>query len=219
MLKYILTAVLLVPDVASAGNFLDRLGISPGPPSKETVEKLAPYQDKAHPSFLQSAIFFMTGHEPPDQVIFVARPDGVVSAAVNRLMLERDRAAYEAVWEFKVRPDDPCTIMAYRVQPPYEIERLEFSKVPSPRTLRTDKAHSPIYAHVMDFPPETWCKSKAYMNSEGKIDVVRGTTMCDFAVMLGAAHNAHRRFAALDYIRANFCAGQPEPPPRPQKPY
>ena len=29
MLKYILTALLLVPDVASAGNFLDRLGISP----------------------------------------------------------------------------------------------------------------------------------------------------------------------------------------------
>jgi hypothetical protein len=145
MLKYILTALLLVPGVASAGNFLDKLGISPGPPSKEAIEKLAPYQDKAHPSFLQSAIFFMTGHEPPDRVIFVPRSDGVVSAAVNRLTLEPGRAAYDALWEFKVKPDDPCTIMAYRVQPPYEIERLEFSKVPSPRARRTDKDHSPIY--------------------------------------------------------------------------
>ena len=182
-------------------------------------ERLKSYADKSHPSFLEAGIFFMTGHEPPGSVKFQVRPDGVVSAAVNRLMLEPDRAAYEAIWEFKLSLDKPCTIMGYKIQPPYAIERLEFLNVPSPRAMRTDPKFSPIYADVMDFPPETWCHSKAYINQAGAIDVVPNTTMCDLAVALGQANNAQRRLAALDYIRANFCPGQPEPPPPPRKPY
>src|SRR3954453_21971981 len=98
--------------------------------------------------------------------------------------------------------------MGYKIQPPYAIERLECLKVPSPRAMRTDPKFSPIYRHVMDFPPETWCHAKAHMNQVGAIDLVPNTSMCDLAVALGQAYNAQRRLAALDYVRANFCAGQ-----------
>ncbi len=182
-------------------------------------ERLKPYADKSHPSFLEAGVFFMTGQEPSDTFKFVVRQDGVVSAIVLRLMNEPNRAAYEAIWEFKLSPDKPCTIIGYKIQPPYEVERLEFLNVPSPRAMRTDPKFSPIYADIMDLPNETWCHAKAYMNDAGKIELVENTSMCDTAVALGQAYNAQRRLAALDYIRANFCPGQPEPPPRPRKPY
>jgi hypothetical protein len=44
--------------------------------------------------------------------------------------------------------------------------------------------------------------------------------MCDDGMLITS--NTIRRLKALDYIRANFCAGQPEPPPPPpkaQRPY
>jgi hypothetical protein len=183
-------------------------------------ERLKSYADKSHPSFLEAGIFFMTGHEPPDRVKFQVRPDGDVSAIVKRLMREPNQSAYDAIWEFKLSLDKPCTIMAYRIEPPYEIERLEFLNVPSPRAMRTDPKLSPYHANIMDLPHETWCHAKAYMTPEGKIDLVKGTSMCDTGIAIGWVYDAHRRLTALDYIRANFCPGQPEPPPPPPpKPY
>ena len=187
--------------------------------SGEEAERLKPYADKSHPSFLEAGIFFMTGHEPPNRVKFQLRPDGHVSAIVKRLMDEPNRSAYDAIWEFKLSLDKHCTIMAYRIEPPYAIERLEFMNLPGPRAMRTDPKLSPYRADIMDLPHETWCHAKAYMNQAGAIDLVKDTTMCDTGIAIGQAHDAHRRLAALDYIRANFCPGQPEPPPPPRKPY
>jgi TPR repeat protein len=161
-------------------------------------ERLKSYADKYHPSFLEAGIFFMTGEEPPGRVKFQVRPDSVVSAAVKRLMLEPGRAAYEAIWEFKLSPDKPCTIMGYKIQPPYAIERLEFLNVPSPRAMRTDPKFSPIYADVMDFPPETWCHAKAYCRTTANLDfrVVQ--------IVVAYAIAKHPRTVLLDHDWARF---------------
>ena len=92
---------------------------------------------------------------------------------------------------------------------------LNFMSVPSPRAMKRDLNGT----LVIDLPNETWCTAKAQMTPEGKIDLVKGTTMCRTSVSM-FGHDVDRRLAALDYIRANFCAGLPEPPPPPPpKPY
>ena len=168
---------------------------------------LAEVADDFNPSFLQAAIFFVMGREPPKDVKFDSDRLAIVLSVITDQM-----GAHDAKHEFNVSKQEPCTINMTLLEPPYGMGRLEFMKLPSPRAMRItgENVH-------MDLPPETWCNSKAEVNSEGFVQSIKGTSMCLRKVQL--VGHVFRRLAALDYIRDHFCAGQPEPPPPPRKPY
>lgn len=169
--------------------------------------------EDAHTSFLQAGIFFMTGREPPNDVQFL-RPD--LATVYNELRPLGELAKHE----YKVYEDRPCTIYAWLLEPPYGSERLEFQKLPSPRAMRTSFESFGHMTVQMIFPTETWYKFQAELEEKGKLRRIPGTGICitDYAIT-GNANIMSRRLAALDYIRANFCPGQPEPTPPPRKPY
>jgi hypothetical protein len=170
--------------------------------------------DDLHPSFLEAAVFFMTGREPPHDVELRSEKLAVVR---NRFYPEQgdpeQGQARDARCEYSILDTEPCTIYVFMLDPPYGAERLEFMKLPSPRAMKMFNDD----AFQMDIPHETWCKSKAEVNSKGVVERIKGTSMCSRGKILGG--EKFRRLAALDYIRANFCPGQPEPPPPPRKPY
>jgi hypothetical protein len=53
----------------------------------------------------------------------------------------------------------------------------------------------------------------------GEIRVVRESSMCRNGIGFKRTELFYRKMAALDYIRANYCKGQPEPAPQSRKPY
>ena len=171
-------------------------------------------------SFLQAAVFFITGHEPPNLVQMLSDKKAIVYNSLDTI-----RGSRNVRYHYWVSDDEPCTVYALLVEPPdaghlespkgvpYGTTRVEFMKLPSPRTLRV----LPSTNAVWDLPHETWCSAKTTMSG-----IIAGTSTCvrgKLYVMNGATY---RRMAALDYIRANFCPGQPEPPPSsppPRMPY
>jgi hypothetical protein len=150
----------------------------------------------------------MTGAEPPKQVKLLG-PDVaevyIFIAGPSEVLLARHK--------FRVLEGEPCTIAAMLVEPPYGAEELDFMKLPSPRAL---KMLSSQYAE-MDLPNGTWCTAKAELRA-GLVQTVKETTRCHRRFSI-AGNDLFRRLIALAYIRAKFCAGQPEPPPPPRKPY
>jgi hypothetical protein len=171
--------------------------------------------DDSHPSFFQSAIFFMTGREPPNDVEF--RSDTL--AVVHDVILPNDGAspAHVGRYEYSVKSAKDCTLLWFRLEPPYETGHLEFTKLPSRRAMKFVSADSVL---IEDIPAETWCKSKARVSSEGDVTRIEGTSICGARLLFNAAPNQmSRRLTALDYIRKDFCPEQPDPPPPPRKPY
>jgi hypothetical protein len=190
----------------------------------EEINKLeAPaLRDVSNPSFLQAAIFFITGLEPPKFVQMLSDKKAIVlDSIVTR------RGSLNVQYQYEVMDDNACTVRAFLVEPSdagrlespegvsYGAKRVEFLKLPSPRGLRV----LPNTNAVMDLPHETWCSAKIERMSEGSVKIISGTSMCSTGMLFVMNAKTYRRMAALDYIRANFCPGQPEPPPPPRKPY
>jgi hypothetical protein len=175
--------------------------------------------DDEHPSFLQAGIFFITGLEPPD-IKFLA-PD----SALNDGHQVFYNGAYSTVpVSYQLKPDKPCMIFGYMFAPPYTNYFIDFDNLPGPRAAKFEYSTLGNILAYMKIPSETICraKSKPIRDAQGRpaLERIDGTTMCDDGMLITS--NTIRRLKALDYIRANFCAGQPEPPPPPpkaQRPY
>ena len=176
-----------------------------------------PIADEAHPSFFLAGVFFMTGLESPDYVRVLPNtslPDVTDVADVRQTYVPPASRAVTAFYKFYVNKGEPCTIYSWMLSPPYGAERLDFQKLPSPRAMRVEYQRA-----VMDLPLNVWCESKSEIDSQNKIRSIPGTTTCWSQKTIGGT-NLYRQLKALDYIRANFCAGQAEPPPPPPpKPY
>jgi hypothetical protein len=156
-----------------------------------------------------SAIFFMTGREPPDSVKMLSDK----AAIVRDFLFIRDQRAGEARYDYSVTDSDPCLVYAFLMEPPYGGKRVRFDELPSPRAMRSESGYM-----VMDLREVTWCTADGDM-SEGVVKLKLDTMRCAEKVSFRPTGNFYRQIAALDYIRANFCAGQPEPPPPPRRPY
>src|SRR5438270_13539225 len=66
-----------------------------------------------HASFLEAAIFFAVGLEPPI------------------IKIESDKRAIGALNRYEVSDEDPCVL--YDIPPKDQVIRIDFSKLPSPR--------------------------------------------------------------------------------------
>jgi hypothetical protein len=127
-------------------------------------------------------------------------------------------------YEYEIK-EDPCKIYGRIIQPtsighmvdinnePIGFKRLEFMKLPSPRSFVEDSR-----SLSFTLPNDTWCSTKSVVE-DGEVKFIRGSTLCNTSMAFPKNSHFYRRIAALDYIRANFCAGQPEPPLKPGMPY
>jgi len=154
-----------------------------------------------HPSFLRAAIFFLDGVEPGKD----ARMDGD-----NHAYEWADEADYREgkppVFEFTVKKEEPCVVYAKldwqdlsRGISKTNLIRYDFTKFPSPRVGR-------FWSQVVlyDVPQEAMCSLKV--------------NKCNSSIQFDQ-RSWPRRATALDYIRANYCKGLPEPPPPPRQAY
>jgi hypothetical protein len=173
--------------------------------------------------FLQAAIFFMTGKEPPSDVKF----DSDKKAIVKDTVLVPNKGAMSATWEIAMRDDKPCILYAALLSPEEAFNtinfmtgegnggrRLEFNKLPSPRAF----SHNSSGYVSFDLPHETWCSYRT-VRENGEVKLLKGSTTCSTGISFQLNERWYRRIAALDYIRANYCKGQPEPAPQPRMPY
>jgi hypothetical protein len=170
-------------------------------------------KDESHPSFLEAGIFFITGKEPPNDVQLL----GPNRAAVRDIYVQPNGSKRYGLYEFRLEEDHPCTIYSGLLEPPWGAQYVEFMKLPSPRAM---KLSGPVNMQTlqMELPPDTWCEAKVEKNPEGDgFRIIDSTIMCNINLRITDAY-IYRRLKALDYIRANFCVGQPEPPPPPPPP-
>jgi hypothetical protein len=147
-----------------------------------------------HPSFLQAAIFFAVGLEPPI------------------IKIESDKRATGPLNRYQVSDEDPCVL--YDIPPKDQVIRIDFSKLPSPRAMLIRPGLPGQIEAQFALPLEAWCSWRGSGVSQ------KPTIECVNRYGIAATQNhLVRRLRALDYIRANFCPGQPEPPPPPRRPY
>jgi hypothetical protein len=164
-----------------------------------------------HPSFVQAAMMSLTGADSENF------PSNSTQITVSSSYLGEEGT-------FTLDKNNPCVITAKAVStvfiipefaelstdydymaqapPQWPVKRFQFNKLPSPATV----------VHLPDglrdwaaFPLNA--SDKAVCNPDGECGVI--------LKFRDVAHE-FRRLRALQYIRANYCPGLPEPP---QKPY
>ena len=173
--------------------------------------------------FFQAAIFFMTGKEPPNDVKFESDKKAIVKDTV----LVPNKGGMSATWEITMRDDKSRILYAVLLSPEEAFNtinfmtgegnggrRLEFNKLPSPRAF---SYNSNGYVSF-DLPHETWCSYRT-VRENGEIKLLKGSSTCSTGISFRLNEQWSRRIVALDYIRANYCKGQPEPAPQPRMPY
>jgi hypothetical protein len=125
-----------------------------------------------------------------------------------------------------MQEDEPCILYAALLSPQEAFNtidfmtgegnggrRIEFNKMPSPRAFTYNNGW-----YQFDLPHETWCSYREVVEY-GQIKLLRGSSTCSTGIRFQANAHWFRRIDALDYIRANYCKGQPEPVPQPRMPY
>ena len=172
-------------------------------------------KDESHPSFLEAGIFFITAREPPKEVRLLSSR---LATVIDFRKVPGTGALRDGVYEFKTLEEyGPCTILSFLLDPPYGMRTVDFNKLPSPRAMKLFGGE--FTTAEMELPNQAWCETKTTVSPEGLITVEQDTTTCFKKYDLGG-YKIDRRLKALDYIRNNFCPGQPEPPPPPPpKPY
>jgi hypothetical protein len=194
--------------------------------------------------FMQAAIFFLFGKEGADVTyeqenlndgkLHVSRREGF---RVSARALVRDTVwagitggavrSFHGIWEVTMAEDEPCILYAALLSPQTLFNtinpltgdgnggrRIEFDKMPSPRAFSYKNG-----AYYATLPHETWCSYRAVVE-DGELMVLQGSSLCRTETYFRAdLEDGLRRLRALDYIRANYCKGQPEPPPKPVLPY
>ena len=154
--------------------------------------------------FLQAAIFFFLGLEPPHVTMATETKPGV-----------KEKATLPSGTIFLVPEDEPCKVqwLASRQlnSPKQEMILIDFAKIPSPRAMTVTTNAFGVVTVTYEMPPGAWCDGWYDLSTTPpgkliKVDCWPGNSFT------GAIN---RRLQALDYIRNNFCAGLPEPPPPP----
>jgi tetratricopeptide (TPR) repeat protein len=198
----------------------------------------------SNPSFLQAGIFFMTGQEPPKDVQLLGKKTRELlnnkgSMEADVAVVYSENAWHQVHWgalpgeyhpptrrfrhEYDVYEDEPCTIYGWLMESPYGKESLNFKTLPSPRAMKVSTPALGRLGVAMVLPTETWCRYRANppehrtnQKEEPPFPHITGSGKCltDWTIV-GPAEEMYRRLEALDYIRANFCPGQPEPPKKP----
>jgi hypothetical protein len=161
----------------------------------------------------------MTGLESPDIEFLTS-----ASAVQKRLQVFHNNSYTTVPVSYQLQDGKPCTIFGYKLAPPYGAIRYEFDNLPSPRAATYNYVQGPLgktdLVMSMVIPHETVCYSDTVPTRDdaGKPTMTRipDTSRCDQQIVI--SFNTARRMKALNYIRANFCAGQPEPPPPPPQP-
>jgi hypothetical protein len=190
--------------------------------------------------FFQAAIFVMFGKEG-DDVQYGGSPTKWTAPVVERAIVKdmlrvdpntsnhRGNVFPPATWEVVTLKGEPCMLYASLLSPREAFNtldmftgegnggrRLDFDKMPSPRTITQDQSY-PAYLN-MELPNDAWCSSRQVVEN-GEIKYLRGSGTCNTNIMFKPDERWLRRIRALDYIRANYCKGQPEPAPQPRMPY
>jgi hypothetical protein len=163
-----------------------------------------------------------------DGGLHVSRKEGprVIERALVRDTVNTDKGVKPAIWEVTMLEGKPCILFANLLSPQEAFNtidfmtgegnggrRLEFNKLPSPRAFTYNQGR-----YSFNLPDETWCSFREVVE-DGKIKLLRGTSTCSTGIIFQANEHWFRRINALDYIRKNYCTGQPEPAPQPRMPY
>jgi hypothetical protein len=170
----------------------------------EALNKKANPGTSEQPTFLEAAVFFIVGIAPP----FLEIDEGGNTSS-DRLGGSYERSA-----------TDPCVFYWIGRGRFYRI-RVDFNKLPSPRTFQVFSRYlsypaGPQLEARFTFPAEAWCSR--HFDAAGKmIDEMKCLT--GYGISAKTVDHLRRRLDALDYIRANFCPGLPEPPPPPPRAY
>jgi hypothetical protein len=90
-----------------------------------------------HASFLEAAIFFAVGLEPPI------------------IKIESDKRAIGALNRYEVSDEDPCVL--YDIPPKDQVIRIDFSKLPSPRAMLIRPGLPGQIEAQFALPPEASC--------------------------------------------------------------
>lgn len=143
----------------------------------------------------------------------------------------------KGIWEVLISEKDPCSLIAVLLSPQDVFNTnnpitgdgngmrvIDFSKMPSPRTFQY---HNPriipgmvanMYVsgwYTSALQNDTWCSYRTGVDN-GEIKRISGSSLCRTQVKFDDNSELDiRRFQALNYIRANYCMGQPEPPIKP----
>ncbi len=154
-----------------------------------------------HPPFLEAAVFFLTGKEPPEAI---SLPDGDMQ--VSGRALRGGFIGPIEIFAYHVLSDDPCRVMKMETQPPYLIEFYNFNRFSGPRSARILRDGATISMN------DGYCSGNG-TNDDGKVHILAETPItCSSQYLWTLIGPVSRRLAALDYIRNNFCPGMPEPP-------
>jgi hypothetical protein len=154
------------------------------------------------PSFIESAVFFLTGKEPPAAV-----------ALSDTAMRLRDKSA-----DFRQSKDDPCLVIELQTAPPYGLTSYDFSKFPGPRSATgryTDAAVFTLPSGAIQTAKRRFTSDCNNTMPTCTLELVPGSTRMvgdggTFSLIGGTT--LVRQLAALTYIRDDFCPGLPEPP-------
>jgi hypothetical protein len=195
--------------------------------------------------FAQAAIYFMFGKEGKDvtyetdltpTITYSNKFGPVVMRATvkDRLLISGGHsipgsqgAAVPGTWEVLILENKQCILYVSLIDPVEAFDtvnmwtgegnggrRLEFNKLPSPRSFVSSGNGN----YQFSLPDETWCSYRQVIEN-GKVLLLRGSSTCSTGIHFKLNDHWVRRINALDYIRTNYCPGQPEPAPRPRLPY
>jgi hypothetical protein len=165
------------------------------------------------PTFLEAAVFVLTGREFREQ-----------KNADSLSYIETQEAEYVQ----GIRGEDwPCLVFEFNklqsdARHPFNVNSFNFKFLPGPRSphifLRSGQVVFQVHAEqraVADTDPTTFalCHSDRSLVN-GRLEHVNGSTRCadEFTWTLWSGE---RGLFALQYIRDNFCAGLPQPPAPP----
>ncbi len=140
---------------------------------------------------------------------------------------------WNGIWEVTIAEGEPCILYATLLSPDWLFNtidprtgdgnggrRIEFDNIPSPRafTYKNPLTYENVGYYYAELPHETWCSFRSTVE-DGKIKQLAGSTLCRKELKISANLDGLRQPRALNYIRANYCKGQPEPAPVPVLPY
>ena len=76
-------------------------------------------------SFLQAAIFFMSGREPPSFIQMLSDK----KATVREVVLTKS-GARNVRYDYFLNDSEPCMVYAFSAEPPYAAKRVRFRELP-----------------------------------------------------------------------------------------
>jgi hypothetical protein len=158
-----------------------------------------------NPTFVEAAVFFIAGKEAVKNEGQTVMPGTAVIVSEKAITIAGEKHDFEQGGD-----DHPCRILEkYYASPPYMIRMYDFALLPGPRSARPQGSSAAIFT----LPADAVCWSKREFTDESTQQMrgIPGTSGCAAQIVVSGTH-FYRRMEALQYIRRNFCAGQPEPP-------